>query len=309
MEIVSSLYLIEVNYYSESALLNLLKDANIRVYNFTLKKEYLFSFKIEAKQYKILKRVLKEFKIVKKEGFLPFLKKQLFHRVTILASILSLILFSFCTTLLLKINIEGTNKQINENISLYLEQKNIKKFSFKPSLKHLKELKDEFFLNNLNSLETIEFIMEGNVLFVHYSLKKKTIEIEKKHGKMFAKKDAIIDKIEISSGNVLVKEYQFVKRGELIVDDYLYYKDNPIYVGTRGKIYGYTYESVLVSVYYEGNKDDCFIYLLDEARREVSSSFQDNEHIEKEVINDFYNKNNYIFLNISYKLYENIVEF
>ncbi len=309
MEIITSRYLVQVTYYSQCTLLNYFKQNKIKIYNFDIIDTYTFTFEVSSKDYKYLSMHINNLVLIKKRGIFPFLYKQLFKRVTILASVLALILFSFLSTLLMKININGTNEKINQEISSYLDTKSIKLYRIKPSINELKKIKDEYFLDNLNTFESIEFIMKGNALYVSYTLKKKELIIEEKHGKMIAKKDGVIDKILISSGNVLVKEFQFVKKGELLVDDYLYYKDSAIYVGTRGLIYAYTYETILVSIYYEGDKDDQFIYLLDEARRKVALDFKDEEHIEKEVINDFYSYQNNIYLSISYTLYENIVIF
>lgn len=309
MEIITSRYLVQVTYYSQCALFDYFKQYKIKIHNFKLIDTYTFSFELSSKDYKNLKENIKNVILIKKRGIFPSLYKQMFKRVTIFASILALILFSFLSTLLMKININGTNEMINQEIATYLNTKSIKVYRIKPSIENLKKVKDEYFLNNLNTFESIEFIIKGNALYVSYTLKKKELIIEEKHGKMIAKKDGVIDKILISSGNVLVKEFQYVKKGELLVDDYLYYKDSAIYVGTRGLIYAYTYETVLVSIYYEGNKDEQFVYLLDEARRQVSLDFKDEEHIEKEVINDFYSYQNNIYLSISYTLYENIVIF
>ena len=307
MEIISSKYLLEVTYYSKEALLNYLKEKAIKVYNFQIVDTYIFRFEIAINEYKYLKNDLKSIKIINEIGVFMFLKKQLFKRVTIFSLIVSCCLFIFFSTLLIKINVNGSSKSINQEIREYLYEQDIKIYRFKPSIEQLNKIKDNYYLTHLDTFETIDFIIKGNALYVSYSLKKSKIEIEEKHGKMYAKKDAIIDKISISCGNVLVKEQQFVKKGELIVDDYLYYKDTPIYVGTRGLIYGYTYETILVSTYYEGNKDDVYIYLLDESRRKVSIDFENEEHIEKEIINDFYEYENNIYLLVSYSLYENIV--
>lgn len=309
MEIITS-KLIEINYYSEIALFEILKEQRIAVYDFRIIRPYVYRFRINGnKNYQAFKSKFKSFRVIEDKGLIPFFYKQTFKRITILATVLSLLLFMFCSTLLMQINVRGTNDLLNEKIEEFLCEKNIKKYKIKPKSDDLKKIRDEYFLANLDTYESLEFILNGNVLYVDYTLKKQEIDLEKKHGKMYASKDAIIDLIEISSGNVLVKESEYVYRGQLLVDDCFYYKEDPICVGTSGKIYAYTYETVTVSVFYLGDKEEQFAYLIDEARREVAIEFNDKERIVKENINDFYSYQNYVYLKVSYTLYENIVIF
>ncbi len=309
MEINFNTYIVLISYYSNVTTLNILKEHHIAFKNLNIIDEYNIEIEINKKDYNTLTSLFKNIKILKKRGILPFIQKQLFKNITLISLFFSCLLFYFCSTLLMKIEINGTSKEINNEIVNFFNENNIKTYLKKPSFDKINKVKEEFYLNNLDTIESIDVTINGNVLYISYNLKKKPIELEKKHGKMYASKDALIDKISISSGNVLVKEYEYVKRGQLIVDDCFYNNNQPIYVGTRGQIYAYTYENVYVSTFYEGHKDDVYIFLLDEARREVSLKFNDEERIEKEYITSFYKVDNYVYLNISYTLYENIITF
>ena len=86
-----------------------------------------------------------------------------------------------------------------------------------------------------NSLEGIEssIKMGGDI-----------VEIEQKHGKMYAKKEGIIKSFDIESGKIVKEINDYVKVGDLLVDDTILYKDKAIVVGTLGRVMAYTFNNI-----------------------------------------------------------------
>ena len=59
-------------------------------------------------------------------------------------------------------------------------------------------------------------------------LKEKEIKHYQQFGKYYAKKDGMIKYTDIECGNYLFSSNQYVKQGELLIDDYLYINDKSI---------------------------------------------------------------------------------
>ena len=151
--------------------------------------------------------------------------------------------------------------------------------------------------------------LKGNNVYVNYVVKPKPIVIESLHGKMFSKYDAIIKNIKISSGNVLVKVNQFVRKGELIVDDVITHKDNVTHLGTKGKIFGYVYFEITKTSPINNDVLDAFSSNLLDARYEILKDLEEEEELleEKILINDF--SNNINTLKMSFLVIKNLVSF
>ena len=127
--------------------------------------------------------------------------------------------------------------------------------------------------------------------------------------KYYASKSGVIKSSLISRGNFLYSVNDYVKKGDLLIDDYVYINNKSIYVGGYGKVYAYTWTIVEISKSSnEGNYIDYYAYLLNKCRYEISKNFDNDEYIyeEKILISSFLNNN--IHLKIHYTTVENIAK-
>ena len=302
----------EVTIYSSSHFLELLNKNKIKVIEVISLSNYDYQIVIPYKNKDKFESLFSNIKLIKIKGLKAIFNTIFLYKFSIISLIISLCFFAYLSSLIFIIDIKGNNKIINEQISLFLEGKNIKKYQHLPSKNDLSTYKNEFFFNNIDKLKSVEFYQSGNKIIITYETKEKEVILDDLKGKMYSRYDAIIDKISISSGNVLVKENQYVKVGELLVDDHLYYKDEAIFVGTSGYIYAYTFMLIEIKNKYINDEMDTFTYLLNEARNKVYNTFTSSlDRIDKENILDFIclKKDNYSYIKILYTNYQNIVGF
>lgn len=299
----------EITYFDSMYLTEELKKEKILILELKKEKEFLYQITVPYSAKKKIKEKFPDAKIINEKGILPLLHHFLLQKTTPICFLISIFLFLFLSTRLLRIDIIGGNQNFDTKITSYLNENGIHPYMTMPSKDRLKELKNSFFYENAEEMESLEFLANGNVLKIRYTLKKEEVHVEEKKGKMYAKKDAIIDKIAVNSGYVMVKEKQFVKEGSLLVDDSFYYKDEAIFVGTSGKIYGYTFSSIKVETENYSEEADTFTYLLDCARTMITNTFEEGDRIDKENILHFVKNETNAYLIVNYTLYENIVKF
>ena len=112
---------------------------------------------------------------------------------------------------------------------------------------------------------------------------------------------------DIECGNYLFSSNQYVKQGELLIDDYLYVNDKSIYLGGYGKVYAYTWSMINLKIKTNSYSEvDAYTYLVDKARYSLCKKFTDDEKIEEEYILAFSYQKDYSSIKIHYTLLENI---
>ena len=125
-------------------------------------------------------------------------------------------------------------------------------------------------------------------------------------------KDGMIVRFEVTSGVKMVKEFDYVKKGDLLVSDTLITSsEESKYIGAYGSVYAYTWYNVESSYAVKNNKkiDELEIYnlLLEDNRAKIDKELTGNdEFLVKEQILSFKNDNNKYRLKIHYTLLEDI---
>ena len=180
----------------------------------------------------------------------------------ILFSILVVIFFS---SLIFNINIVTNNEGLKNEINNILKDNNIKKYYFKP--------KDTNYLEKIikeklkDKIEWINIELNGTNLII--KLEEKILEEVKEkinYRHIVAKKNAIIRKFEINSGEIIVSNNSYVKKGDIIVSGIV----NNLKVVSTGKVYGEVwykakikYPLLYSDTYKKGNYEIKIDYLKD----------------------------------------------
>lgn len=307
---IRTYYRCQVTYYSKEVFIASCFHHGIDIYDFVIHDHYNFEFIISKKDYKKLKNYYLELKIVKKYGFESFLNFAWINKFTFALLILSISLYSFLGTRIYSVKINGTSDSINDYISKRLDELDIGRLSKMPSSDELKQVEDILKMELLEQLELISINSKGTYIFVNYEKKGDIVEIEQKHGKMYAKKEGIIKSFDIESGKIVKEINDYVNVGDLLVDDTILYKDKAIVVGTLGRVMAYTFNNITVSCSSKGlEKAEVYQLLLSKARYEVSKNFDRYSYIDKEIIMSYINQNDVANMTIHYTLVENIAKF
>jgi len=294
------------HYYSLVGLLNRLSDLNVEVKKYYVYGDNTFYLKIKRKYRKVVTGNLNDYSIVDKLGLLNGVEKLLLKPITSISLIISICLFINLSNRVYDIKIKGDYPLIEERLRIFLRENNVSFFSYNVNESRVKEIEQLVKTKFNNELEFVEIKKEGSILNLSYKRRRKEMVIEGKKGSLYASKDGVIKGFSLASGVKNVKVYDFVRKGDLLVNDILITSDNEsIIIGTIGKVFASTFYYVEVSVNNDMDKASKQAYLLDKARYEVSKNINsDDEYVESEniLVNDIDNG----YMKIYYVLYEDI---
>ena len=252
----SYLYLKIKDYQKEKLILKL-SQINIRIYDIYQKDDYIF-FKVNIKDYEKINKYLNYLEI-KKDRFLGInkiiynLKKYKYSFLGILVSIIIIFIFSF---IIVDIKIIHEDKDLVTIINYELENYGIKKFSFAKSYDELAKIKKAIKERHLDKIDWLEINKEG----MHYIVRVEeriitNIKPKDNYCHIIAKKDGVIQSINIIKGEQKVLLNDYVKKGDIIISGDINLDSSSVNkTCASGKIYAEVWYEVNVNVplvYYE----------------------------------------------------------
>lgn len=302
----NNFYIYEVTAYSSESLLLKIKQNKLHILEFKKIDEFVYHITIDVINNLQFKKVFPNARIVKTSGLFFIIKNRLIQKVTIISLICGIAFYIFLSTLLFRININGNNSRISNEIRLILEQNEIRTLKKIPDKNLLEKIKNQI-MNDFYEIENVDCSMKGTILNITYYLKEKENHHYQELGKYYAKKTGMIKYVDIERGNFLYSTNQYVKEGALLIDDYLYLNNNSIYIGAYGKVYANTWSTVSLKIDSFGfEKAEAYAYLTNQARYNISKTFTSDEKIENESILNFIFNETFAEIKIHYTLLENI---
>lgn len=302
----NSYYIYEIRAYSSESLIKKIKDNHLYVQELKKITDFTYHLKINVNQSSKLQKIFPDAKIVKTNGLYFIIKNRLIQKVTLISLVIGIAFFIFLSTLLFKININGNNSRLTNEIRLALDEFEIKVMKKIPQKDLLEEFKQKI-LNDHYEIENLDYSLSGTVLNITYYLKEKENHHYQELGKYYAKKSGMIVFVDIERGNFLYGTNQYVKEGALLIDDYLYLNDKSIYIGAYGKVYANTWTTVSLKISTEGMEEaEAYAELTKRARYNIAKNFTSDEKIEKETILNFIFNKKTAEIKIHYTLLENI---
>ncbi len=209
-----------------------------------------------------------------------------------------------CSSIIFRVDIIGNQTMITEKMYNELEKKHIKEgyplFSYKQLNDIFLGLKKKF----IDDIEYMNIYQKGSVFFIEYTPKLNKKDVHYDMEPLYASKDGLIKSIQVNNGNVLVKVNDYVKKGDILVDNNILSTDGMMKsTFVSGNIYAYTFETLSSSCKYNNyNESDVFFYLLLKIRSQIPL----NALIDKENVLQISKSNSKMKLSIQYTLIEDI---
>ncbi len=287
------------------------RNNNININNLKKIDNERYSFISSSKNKKNLLK-FNDIELVKTYGIINFIDKFFKRKTTFICLVFSLCLYAFLSNRIYNVEISGNQDNLIPLVKEELENYNVVKLKKKISNNFALKVEKEILKKMKDKIEWIEIRQVGVNVKVNF-LKRRSAPIIPSFGtSLYAQKDGMIVRFDISSGVKMVKEYDYVKKGDLLVSDTLITSNNEEkYVGAYGSVYAYTWY-LLESTYYltsKDKKDELEIYslLLESNRAKIDKELTgDDEFLIKENILFFNKSNNKYTLKIHYTLLEDI---
>ena len=191
-----------------------------------------------------------QIKIIKRYGInkLLFLIKQ--NNLLIIFFSIGLILIILLSNIVFQIEIIHPNKKIREIVKKDLEEFGLKKYHFKINYQEKEKIKQKILEKEKKKIEWLEIDEKGT----KYIIKVEERKIPKKEEEctprsIISKKNAIIQSITASKGEIVKKKNDYVEKGEILISGLIYNKDKiTSKTCAIGKVYGETWYTVKIII-------------------------------------------------------------
>ena len=236
-----------------------------------------------------------EIEIINTYGLVKYkrlLKKYSFFLMSIFITFL---LLSFLSSLIFKVEVIHSNKEIREIVKKDLEEYNIRPYRFKKSFKKREEILDKILDKEKERLEWLEIKVSGTTYIVNVEERKKNkSEVLGEEQDVVAAKDAMILRIEAEHGEIQKKKYDYVKKGDVIISGFIKNKEDVVSkVRAEGRVFGEVWYKVSVDIpkiykekMYTNKEMNVLQIKLFNKDYNLFSRYKDYESIEKYVLHN-----------------------
>lgn len=278
------------------------KSKKLKIYSLQKKDHFYFFYasSFERLQWRFCE-VEREY--IKTVGFIKYIVclKSFSSLCTLLGFFLGLCL---CMKLIFSVRIIGSLPNLNKDMSMFLKEKQITIYSFKKSYEQLNDLLLDLKEKYKDDVEYLNVYQKGGVFFVEYTKKTRIDEERYDFKNLYALKDGMIESFDIESGQIKVKRLDYVKKGDLLVENQLIdTSDESHIVPVKGKVYAYTFNQYEASIVnHNQDMSSAFYQLL----LMIRSKIPVDAFIDKENVLQIEKSSSKITLRMHYTLLENI---
>ena len=181
------------------------------------------------------------------------------HKYKLFLLILSIgfILFLGLTNIIFEVDINTNNNEIKEIISDELKKYGISKYKPVVSFEKKEKIKEMILKDYKDKIEWLEIKRIGTKYEVELEERKQNdTEVDYTPRDIVAKKNGIITKITSTSGEIIGKIDQYVKKGDVLISGSIHKKDDVVAsVRAEGKVYAETWYTVTIDLPYHYNEE------------------------------------------------------
>jgi len=140
--------------------------------------------------------------------------------------ILSIFYIKFLSNIIFDVEVIHSNEKIRNIIYSDLKDMGISKYKFKVSFLEKEKITSEILSKETNDIEWLEIEEVGSKYVVNVLQRKKNNDNDTcNYRHIVAKKDSMITSIFASSGEVVKKKYDYVKKGDILISGFIYNKE------------------------------------------------------------------------------------
>jgi similar to stage IV sporulation protein len=236
-----------------------LAKMNINLYIITyLNKKAII--KVNRKDYLKINslKTIYNIKIVKYYGLAKYSDFLNTYKHFLLILVLGFCFFLFLTNIIFEIDVNTNNKLLKEIVLSELSDNGIKKYKFVCSFNKKEKIKRKILSKYKDKIEWLEIKRIGTKYLVEIEERKENNKfIDENPRNIVAKKSGIITKINSTTGEIIGKIDQYVKKGDILISGSIY--KNEDIVGTvraDGKVFAETWYTVSVSLPYHYKEEN-----------------------------------------------------
>lgn len=240
--------ILKINNVSVSELIKVLFNHNINTEIIESNKKYIIC-KISIDDLKKIKKLYK-IEILNEYSFknlLKILKTKIYY---ILLIIIAFLFYLVLTNIIVKIEIQSNNKELVKNLTKELELNNVKRLTFKKDYISINNIKENI-INKFN--DKIEWLEIENIgmTYVIKLEERKTKQKQENEGQchIIANDDGMVKKIISNQGDILVKNNQIVKEGDILISGKIMLNDEiKANICAKGLVYAEKWYNVSIDM-------------------------------------------------------------
>ena len=252
-------------------LLKLFKDDHLTVFQLTKIDDSTYRFYLPIYQRFLVRKY--HLTVIKSVGILYYLILLFYRKLSLVGAISFIVTVLVCNQFIFSVEIIGNNPHTTKLVNQVLIDNHVGTGDKKRSYQQLNDIYDDLKASFKGKIDYLNIYQEGGVLFVKYTNSVGAKKVEKNFENIYACKDGVIQKIDVSSGNILVKLNQYVKKGEMLVSNTITSTNGADkIIETSGVIKAYTYTTYEASVDKKKmDEGDAFSYLLHTIRSKLGT--------------------------------------
>lgn len=176
-------------------------------------------FRILESDYPKLKKIVGiKFHKIKESGIYYTIDKMIKKHLIVLGCILFCLFVFLFSNIVVNVKVIHSNKEVRELVSKALEEKGIKKLTFKKDFKEIEAIKKEVLSAYPEQLEWLEIEVEGMNYIVRIEERIITKpETKKERCHIVAEKSSLVRKLIFDTGVALVSVNDFVSAGDILI--------------------------------------------------------------------------------------------
>lgn len=206
------------------------------------------------------------------------------------------------------VEINGSREKVTKDLYQALVNYQLEKGRPLKNNQEIEAIQEKIMIDFADEIDWINLYLDGHIYSLTYTPKIASKTEKPSYGILVASDDAIIEKIDVSKGNVLVKRNQHVKKGDVLVsNEIIATNDESKLIEVKGKVYAYLYKTFEASLVAD-DLAESFVTLHLKILDQVQNEIGEDGHIDQENVLQYERKGGTIILKIQFTLYKNIAK-